>query len=252
MMLFQVSLLTLVVGELVRTAAAFAPPLPVRVQTRATKPYRGEFSSIRLSSQTDVDVNNDYENKDDAGLLDELLCPELLRIQAGRGGEADDGKILDSKFEQLAQYVKEWSAAYGRDRKGTSLTTPVMIRNSRKGPSALDGVVARDGVRLLFQTTNTGDRYKSATEEKEEEKEWSGDTGAKKASASAPVSTKTRKEGGVEVLVEKTVDGDLRVRACRCNMDEKTVVKEMSEEVIVRDLKRAVKAWVDARAVTGF
>ena len=73
-----------------------------------------------------------------------------------------------------------------------------------------------------------------------------------KSSSSAPVSVKARKEGGVEVLVEKTVDGELRVRARRCNMDHKTIVKEMSEEVIVSNLKKAVKAWVDARGVTGF
>ena len=42
------------------------------------------------------------------------------------------------------------------------------------------------------------------------------------------------------------------MRARRCNMDHKTVVKEMSEEVILSSLKKAVKAWVDARSVTGF
>ncbi|KAL7477986.1 hypothetical protein ACHAW6_003781 [Cyclotella cf. meneghiniana] len=255
MMSFRLFFLqTLIFGEHFLTTAAFAPPVPFRVQTHATKRNIGECSPIRFSSQTDLGVNtdNEKENEEDVELLDKLLCPELLRIEAGRGGEANDGKILDPKFEQLAQYVKEWSAAYERDRKGTGLTTPVMIRNSRTGPSASDGVVARDGVRLLFQATNTGDRYKSATEEKEEEKEWASSTVAKKDSAPAPASKKARKEGGVEVLVEKTVDGDLRVRACRCSMDEKTAVKEMSEEVIVRDLKSAVKAWVDARAVTGF
>eukprot|EP00804_Cyclotella_cryptica_P003379 CCRYP_012853-RA/>CCRYP_012853-RA protein AED:0.39 eAED:0.39 QI:0/-1/0/1/-1/1/1/0/251 len=251
-MLFQMfSVLVLFFGELVQTSTAFAPPRPFRVQTRAKKPNCVGFSPTYLSSQTDLDVNSDHDEKE-ADLLDEMLCPELLRIEAGRGSEAEDGRILDPKFEHLAQYVKEWSASFEGNRKGSGLTTPVVVRDSREGPSVLDGIVARDGVRLLFQTTKTGDRYKSATEEKEEEKEWSSATDVKKTPAKAPVSPKARKEGGVEVLVEKTIDGDLRVRACRCNMDEKTVVKEMSEEVIVRNLKRAVKAWVGAREVTGF
>ena len=54
-------------------------------------------------------------------------------------------------------------------------------------------------MRILFQTTNTGDRYKSASEERVEEKERSGGGTVKKSVK--PLSTKTSKEGGVEVLV---------------------------------------------------
>lgn len=185
---------------------------------------------------------------------DKFVClsgPEILRIEAGPGTK-DDDKILDPKFEQLSAYVKEWSTAYEGDRKGTGLTTPVLVRNSRKGPSKFDGVVAREGVRILFQTTNTGDRYKSASEDRAEEKERNSGGTTKKSSGPAKVIGKASKEGGVEVLVEKTKDGELRVRARRCNVDHKTIIKEMSEEVILSSLKKAVKAWVDARSVTGF
>ncbi|KAL3789631.1 hypothetical protein HJC23_003180 [Cyclotella cryptica] len=234
-------------GEIGPNAAA-----QVLLQAMAFQPY------ARNSTLCSTGLLPSGVTIDAATWNDKFLClsgPELLRIEAGRGNEVDDGKVLDPKFEQLAQYVKEWSSVYEGDRKGTGLTTPVLVRNSRKGPSQFDGVIAREGVRLLFQTTNTGDRYKSATEEKQDEKErnsGSGGSAVKKTSGSAPVSVKARKEGGVEVLVEKTVDGELRVRARRCNMDHKTIVKEMSEEVIVSNLKKAVKAWVDARGVTGF
>jgi hypothetical protein len=180
-----------------------------------------------------------------------LSGPELLRIEAGPGSKAGD-MILDPRFEQLAAYVKEWSAKYEGDRKGTRLTTPVLVRNSRKGPSKFDGVVSREGVRILFQTTNTGDRYKSASEDRAEERERSAPSSTKKSSGPAKIISKARKEGGVEILVEKTTGGELRVRARRCNMDHKTVVKEMSEEVILSSLKKAVKAWIEARGASGF
>lgn len=185
---------------------------------------------------------------------DKFLClsgPELFRVDVGPGVDidGDSSTLLDPKFEQLAQYIQQWSASYEGDRKGTGLTTPVLVRNSRKPVSKIvDGVVARSGVRLLFQRTNTGDRYKSASEERLEEKERSGGGTVKKSSK--PLTTKTSKEGGVEVLVEKTTDGTIRVRARRCNMDYKTTVKEMSEQVIVKNLAKAVDAWVKAKDST--
>ena len=167
--------------------------------------------------------------------------------------ESRQDRVQMPKFEQLRQYVKQWSMNYEGDRKGTGLTTPVLVRKSRKLPSKFEGVEARSGVRILFQTTNTGDRYKSATEEKREEKERSSVTKKAPATTNAkPIITKAQKEGGVEVLVEKTTEGNIRVRARRCNVDNKTIVKEMSEEVIVKSLKSALQAWVEARSTTGF
>ena len=190
---------------------------------------------------------------DAAAWNDMFLClsgPELLRIEAGSGTDAKEA-LLDPKFEQLVEYVQGWSAQYEGGRKGTGLTTPVLVRRSRK-PSAseIDGVAARQGIRILFQTTNTGDRYKSASEEKIDEKERSGGGTTTRASPTKLVG-KQSKEGGVEVLIEKTTGGTIRVRARRCNMGAKTIVKEMSEDVIVRNLKKAVTAWVEARVATG-
>jgi len=221
----------------------------VLLQAMAFQPYARNST---LCSTGSIPVESSI---DEASWNDKFLClsgPELLRIDAGVGGDSDVA-VLDTKFEQLALYVREWSTVYEGSRKGTGLTTPVLVRNSRKGPSKFDGVVAREGVRILFQTTNTGDRYKSATEEKQLEKE-RNDGGSKKTPSSSPAQgiVKGRKEGGVEVLVEKTVNGHIRVRARRCNTDHKTIVKEMSEEVIVKSFQKAVEAWVGARTVTGF
>ena len=236
-------------GEIGVNAAA-----NVLIQAMAYQPY-ARNATLCTTGSLAADANID-----DTTWNDKFLClsgPELLRIDAGKGAEDTDDGILDSKYEQLRQYVKQWSGAYEGDRKGTGLTTPVLVRKSRKPAYEVDGVVARDGVRILFQTTNTGDRYKSASEERQDEKERSSGGSAapsKKSSSSSstPVMMKQRKEGGVEVLVEKTTDGNIRVRARRCNMDNKTIVKEMSEVVIVKSLKRAIEAWVNARVTTGF
>jgi len=236
-------------GEISSNAAA-----NVLIQAMAYQPYARNSTLCTTGSLPEDDSSVTI---DDVTWNDKFLClsgPELLRIDAGRGAEDTDEGILDSKYEQLRQYVKQWSSTYEGDRKGTGLTTPVIVRKSRKPPSELDGVIARVGVRILFQTTNTGDRYKSASEEKLDEKERNSDPGggSVKSSSSKPIMTKAQKEGGVEVLVEKTTDGNIRVRARRCNVDNKTIVKEMSEEVIVKSLKKAVEAWVKARDTTGF
>ena len=51
------------------------------------------------------------------------------------------------------------------------------------------------------------------------------------------------KQGGVEVLVDK-VDGDLlQVRAQRCEIEEGTMIKEMSEATILKELQKAMDVW---------
>jgi hypothetical protein len=98
---------------------------------------------------------------------------------------------------------------------------------------------------LQFKQTNTGSRYKSKSEEKEMEKQ-SNNSGGK--TIAPPIqSSKQKKEGGVEVIVEQVVmrteSSTIRVRARRCNMDDSTIVKEMSEETILKSLVDAVKVW---------
>jgi hypothetical protein len=52
-----------------------------------------------------------------------------------------------------------------------------------------------------------------------------------------------KKQGGVEILVEKLSSSSLQVRAKRCEIDDDTMIKEMSEEVIIQELKKAIGVW---------
>ena len=51
------------------------------------------------------------------------------------------------------------------------------------------------------------------------------------------------KEGGVDIVVEVTTDDDLRVRARRCNYADDAVIKELSEETILKQLEGAIAVW---------
>ena len=172
--------------------------------------------------------------------------PELLRVDGlaeAVSVEKNDVKELASKYDSLAEFIGEWSQMYEGGAKGTGLTTPLLVGPSSRKPSETENAVRRSGVRMLFKQTNTGRAYKS----KDEEKEMEGDGPPAKSDGDAPApppKRKAKKEGGIEVLAEQTSSGDLRVRARRCNMDINTVVKEISEETILKGLERGVKAWV--------
>ena len=231
----------------------------------------GSSSSSRMLSSLDDDSTTSGSSDSTMMMLwnDKFLClsgPELLRInvvvmkkkdeeQSDTGTSAAASKY----YESLLSYITLWSESYDSSssssttatKKGTGLTTPVIVRPSRQQPSIYDGVTNRSGVRILFRPTNTGDRYKSATEERMDEKtrnsgasSSSGGAAAKKGGATVLPMSKERKEGGVEVLVERTISDTIRVRARRCNIDDKTIVKEMSEDVIISSLKKAMDAWI--------
>ncbi len=176
--------------------------------------------------------------------------PELWRSEEGLldATVVDEGDA-DRKFEELAGFISEWSEMYQNGAKGTGLTTPVNVVRSKfdKEKPQASAVRNKFGVRLEFKQTNTGSAYKSKDEEREIERQRPASS---KASSKEPTVFKTRKqsrEGGVEILVERVVDengkNDLRVRARRCNMDDFTVVKELSEETIVKSLGKAVGVW---------
>jgi hypothetical protein len=67
--------------------------------------------------------------------------------------------------------------------------------------------------------------------------------GSSKGSSNTPRKRRTKPEGGVEVLVEVTNEDELRVRARRCNMADDTVLKEISEEKILKRLKESLDVW---------
>jgi hypothetical protein len=155
--------------------------------------------------------------------------PELVRF--------DDGLGDPSKHDQLNEYLGEWALMMESAKK--ALATPIRVEASKRQFNlAREGVKERAGVRLLFLPTKTGSAYISRSEEKARERE----TGTS-SSSTAPTTRKTKPEGGVEVLVEVTTKDSLRVRARRCNMADDTVIKEISEETILKRLEDSLDAW---------
>ena len=168
--------------------------------------------------------------------------PELLRVEDGLIVDGAAENEVDRKYEELSAYVREWSTMFEDGAKGTGLTTPVSVSMSRRIPVESEGTSMRSGIRLEFKKTNTGSAYQSKDEERAFEKENTSGIPSNKKVVTIKTS-KQAKEGGVEILVEKTTSGTLRVRARRCNMDDKTVVKELSEETIIKRVQEAIGVW---------
>lgn len=137
----------------------------------------------------------------------------------------------EHKYGSLSEYIQQWSKFFQDDPKSMGLLTPVNVIPSDTTATE-EGVARANGVKVVFKKTKTGGSYKSSKEEKAVEE---GGTTVKKK--------KEIREGGVEILVEQLEDGKVRVRARRCETDEETTIKEMSEEAIVNDLKKAVGVW---------
>jgi hypothetical protein len=160
---------------------------------------------------------------------------------ASPSSSSSDGK---KNFESLSLYIQTWSEqTFGQEDGGkkSGLTTPVTLillpettKSSQEDKNNV--VVAVSGVQLVFKPTKTGNAYTTKNEEKkaQENNNNKGEGSQKK---------KPKKEGGVEILVEKLEDGQVQVRARRCELDEDTMIKEMSEETILSKLNEAVKAW---------
>mmetsp|Transcript_12569 Transcript_12569/g.14182 ORF Transcript_12569/g.14182 Transcript_12569/m.14182 type:complete len:665 (-) Transcript_12569:36-2030(-) len=180
-----------------------------------------------------------------------LYGPELWRstslytLDDGGDNNSDD-EMVEKKFEELANYIGEWSKTFDNGAKGTGLTTPVRVEKSRFLKDQDTSIMRRKfGVRLEFKPTATGSAYKSKGEEREMEQ-----SSSSSSQSQQPVFSNfnQNREGGVEIRVEqiRMKDGkqELRVRARRCNMGDFTVVKELSEETIVKNLERAVGVWM--------
>ncbi len=168
--------------------------------------------------------------------------------------EGDDEAVIDRKFEELASYMSEWSDRFSNGAKGTGLTTPVTVSPSTfigEDGVSISTLRQRYGVRLEFKQTNTGSSYKSKSEERELEQQRPAGAANANAGASKFKPLRQKKEGGVEIICEELSSGngkfELRVRARRCNMDDATVVKELSEETILKRLGEAVEVWKKER-----
>ena len=211
---------------LAETALAFQSPqiYPERRGYRTIKsaPERFTFSHHELAPQhNSVRLNLFFgKNEPDTKEKELVFYPKLATANA------------DVKFESMVGFIETWSKKFEEDRKGMGLTTPVKVEASLEDESEpIPDLVEAKGVRILFQPTKT--TYKSRKEEDAVEK----DEGETKKKRGPP------KEGGVQIRVEKLTNGEVQLRAARCNIDEDTMIKEMSEEVIVSQLKQAVDAW---------
>lgn len=196
------------------------------VQAVAYQPF-ARNATLSLSGALPMSMDETDETFWDTAFLC-LEGPELLRIE-DVGDVGLHGKLLE--------YVQGWAEILADSGKG--LTTPVR---------AFDGIQSRashlvekqDGVQLLFLPTKTGKYYMS----KEEERQREDQTGKKAGTAGAsPAFRKTVREGGIDVVVEITKDGKLRVRARRCNYADDAVIKELSEETILKRFEDAIDVW---------
>jgi len=192
------------------------------------------------------------ENNDKKDGADENELALLKRVV--KGGD------LDGKFESLSDYISQWSKLFETDPKGMRLTTPVqvvpssslqIVENNDDDETETEtkteteteieletDILAEYGVCLLFKKLNTG--YKSKDEEAASGRRVEP---AKTTTSAKKKEAEMKKEGGVEIVVEK-LDGEIQVRVKRCNFDEDTTsFKEMSEETIVKELRKAIDIW---------
>jgi len=166
------------------------------------------------------------ENADWNTLFLPLDGPELWRSSDNLG---DD-------FDLLLEYLQGWADLTAQSGKG--LTTPIMAFSGLATTTPL--VQRQDGFQLLFLPTNTGSNYQSKSEERQFEKTTES---ASKPSQKPPVNLKKPlQEGGLDVAVE-LVEDTLRVRARRCAYGEKAIVKELSEETLLKRLQDALDVF---------
>jgi len=138
-----------------------------------------------------------------------LRGPEVWRRPVDTGGE-EGGRVS-------AAWLAEWAARW--DQPGSGLTTPVKITQLSQG------------VKLEFVPSKSGD-FSTFKEEKEQEK-------AKEKGKAVPNKGATSKDqGGLDILLE-TIPYP-RIRVSRCSYGPGTVVKEMSEDTILKQLQKDV------------
>jgi hypothetical protein len=124
------------------------------------------------------------------------------------------------------------------------LTTPVDFVTAKVW-EAEEGVESVEGVQLLFRKRTAAAGYKKAEEDDEKAENDGTDVEASTAGGSSKKKKKDEaKEGGVEILIERLAGSNqVRVRARRCEVEDGTIIKEMSEETIINELGQAIDAW---------
>jgi len=130
------------------------------------------------------------------------------------------------KFDSLSTMIRQWSELF-EDGRGMGLTTDVEVTQLPRGDSG----ASSSGVKLVFKKRKAAYSDADAAED-----DGRGDGAGEEKD-------ETIREGGVQVVVALLENDELQVTASRCDIDEGTIVKEMSEEAIVDSLRKAVAAW---------
>lgn len=213
-------------GDVLDDAATVEATAQGIVQAVAYQPF-ARNSTLSLCGTLPTSMEETDENFWDTAFLC-LEGPEVLRIE-NIGDSSQYGKLLE--------YVQGWAEIVSDSGKG--LTTPVRSFNGIQSRSS-HLLEKQDGVQLLFLPTKTGKYYMSKDEERQRE-----DQSGKKAgtAGASPAFRRTVREGGIDVVVEVTKDSKLRVRARRCNYADDAVIKELSEETILKRLEDAMDVW---------
>mmetsp|Transcript_5545 Transcript_5545/g.8770 ORF Transcript_5545/g.8770 Transcript_5545/m.8770 type:complete len:419 (-) Transcript_5545:83-1339(-) len=184
-------------------------------------------------------VSSSSDNNNDTDL-------DLIQFDKSTTGTNNDLitiRNVAAKDQQqlLLDYLLQWSQRFennddNNNTKSIRLTTPVQISSLLNDTTTTNN--NNKGIRMIFQPT--GSTYKSKKDELREEKDNDNSTNSKKTT------TKKASEGGVDIVVVVNKEDDaLDISVTRCNMedDDTTIIKEMSEETIVFELKQAVQLW---------
>ncbi|KAL3936018.1 MAG: hypothetical protein SGBAC_008573 [Bacillariaceae sp.] len=246
-------IMQLLPGDNLEEATSVETATAAIVEAMAFQPF-ARNSTLCLAGCVSQEQMEDPSFWDDSFLP--LEGPEVWRNSNPSSNKKESSVDLtnlgpSSMYDTLVEYLSEWAELLAETGKG--LTTPILAARGIESRSA-SLMRAQDGVRLLFLPTNTGKNYMSKEEERKKEKA-SGKSGssspdAKKANLEEKIrQTKRNKEGGIDVVVEVTKDDQLRVRARRCNYADDAILKELSEETILKRLKDALEAWTNDRSV---
>jgi hypothetical protein len=169
-----------------------------------------------------------------------LEGPEVWRTTILTNYEGSEDAFDETDlYDQLVEYVQGWADLMVSSK---GLTTPIRATSGVISRSSRQ-MLKQDGATLLFLPTKTGKNYMSREEELATEKERRSGGGTATSVSSNVATRKAVKEGGIDVVVEITKDKELRVRARRCNYADDAVIKELSEQTILKRLQDAVDVW---------
>jgi hypothetical protein len=142
-----------------------------------------------------------------------------------RMGRLSKTVATPSQVESLVVYLQTVFGSSDTDTR-MKLTTPVKVQTTPQG------------LRLLFHPNEPS--YRDTNKKDNKDDDWGG--GAN--NDDTPKETKAKKQkkqGGVEFIVEASPQLTVMVR--RCNMDDDTMIREMSEETILSQLQNSIQVW---------